>query len=106
MTGSHWNVLETGAAKLAGESALIPNQAGHQKCIMPAVYSAIEHYAMTVCSSNWRDVTVIMFTSCFDAAGKERDQKTPLLLVAGFASMAGVWAEFDKEWCAALEKKD
>jgi hypothetical protein len=43
-----------------------------------------------------------MLTACFDGAGKIEDPKTPVIVVAGFSSIAGVWPEFDSQWSAVL----
>jgi hypothetical protein len=41
-----------------------------------------------------------MLTACFDGAGKP---DKPVVLVAGFASFAAVWQEFDTGWSSVLE---
>src|SRR5439155_5290325 len=38
-----------------------------------------------------------MFTTAFDAAGKD-DPKIPCLVVAGFVGTADGWIEFESEW--------
>jgi hypothetical protein len=56
-----------------------------------------------------------MLTACFDASGKtptmagaKRVKATardlPTMVVAGFASQAGIWTEFDQRWLAVLAK--
>ncbi|HJZ12131.1 MAG TPA: hypothetical protein VJ521_08270 [Acidobacteriota bacterium] len=44
-----------------------------------------------------------MLTACFDAAPKESKQYK-VLVVAGFASFAGIWKEFEERWTARLEQ--
>lgn len=65
-------------------------------------YSPIEHLAKTVALSSfdWKEVYFGMLTACFDASGKEADQK--YLVVAGFVSVANDWTDFDKLWRARL----
>jgi hypothetical protein len=43
-----------------------------------------------------------MLTACFDAAGK--DSSGQMLVVAGFASFAGAWNEFEERWRHRLEQ--
>ena len=43
-----------------------------------------------------------MYTTAFDASGKEDDKATPFLVVAGFASTAKEWEDFDRSWRARL----
>ncbi len=59
-----------------------------------------------------------MLTVCFDAAGKTpsiagprhtkrpkgKPKDSPVMVVAGFASHAGIWAEFDTRWDSVLRK--
>lgn len=45
-----------------------------------------------------------MITACFDGAGKLEDNKTPMIVVAGFCSMARVWVDFESEWLKALNE--
>jgi len=46
-----------------------------------------------------------MLTVCFDGAGKESSQHK-VLVVAGFASFAGIWSEFETLWQNRLEQDD
>lgn len=45
-----------------------------------------------------------MLTGCFDGAGKEQDASasTDVVVVAGFAGMAGAWSAFHEKWTARL----
>ena len=43
-----------------------------------------------------------MLTVCFDGAGREADH--PLVVVAGFASFAGVWRDFEIRWQERLRQ--
>ena len=67
---------------------------------------ALEHYCRVVSPRHWQEVTILMLSACFDAAGKLEDKNTPIILVAGFASMSRVWLEFEQRWNAVLEKAD
>ncbi len=43
-----------------------------------------------------------MYTTAFDASGKEDDKATPFVVVAGFVSTANEWEAFDRSWRARL----
>ncbi len=64
--------------------------------------SSLEHYCRGCSPRNWENVTLLMLTACFDAAGKLEDDKTPVICVAGFSSIASVWAEFERQWLGVL----
>lgn len=64
--------------------------------------SSVESFARVVSPCNWESVPILMLTVCFDAAGKESDAKHTVVTVAGFASFAGAWDGFQKEWNARL----
>jgi hypothetical protein len=66
-------------------------------------YSSIEHLAKNAwLSGDWKEVTLSMLTAAFDASGHEADQLC--LVVAGFASSASDWREFDREWKKRLSE--
>jgi hypothetical protein len=44
-----------------------------------------------------------MLTVCFDGSGKE-NSKHKIVTVAGFASFAAVWSEFERQWQERLSK--
>lgn len=50
----------------------------------------------------WRDVTMGMFTTAFDAAGHESDQL--ILAVCGFVSSANHWISFSEKWKERLAR--
>jgi hypothetical protein len=60
-----------------------------------------EHFCRIVAPRRWQDVCVLMLTVCFDAGGKEHHE---VLVVAGFASVASVWTDFENQWQSRLEK--
>lgn len=64
--------------------------------------STLEHYCRTVAPRRWESVYLQMLTVCFDAGGKEKDHR--ILTVAGFASFAGVWTEFETLWQKRLDE--
>jgi len=67
-------------------------------------YSGIEHLSKTVALSrfDWREITLAMFTACFDASGTVHDQ--PYLVVAGYVSSANDWIRFDQDWQQRLRQ--
>src|SRR3990172_8990662 len=65
--------------------------------------SSLQHYARTVSPTNWKDVFLAMLTACFDGAGKETN-KYNIVVVAGFASFAGLWEEFTRKWNQRIVK--
>lgn len=48
--------------------------------------------------AEWRRVYLGMFTTAFDAAGKDDYPKIPCLVVAGFVAPADAWIAFEPEW--------
>jgi hypothetical protein len=58
---------------------------------------ASEHYSRIVSPRDWKSVFIQMLTCCFDAAGKEAEPHK-ILAVAGFASFADIWSEFETRW--------
>lgn len=66
--------------------------------------SGFEHFCRTVSPRRWHEVLVQMLTGCFDAGGKETDSHN-VIVVAGFASFARVWEEFEERWLERLGKE-
>lgn len=69
-----------------------------------ADYSAIEHVARILLSSNWKDAIMVMLTTSFDVSIDQPEQK--FLVMAGFVSSADRWGEFDRAWRARLARDD
>src|SRR5665811_1221978 len=64
-------------------------------------YSVIEHVARICDLRNWRRVPMAMLQSAFDVSYEE--PKRRFLVMTGFVSEAGEWAEFDRLWRARLK---
>jgi len=66
-----------------------------------AEYCPIEHLARCYSFSDWKSVDMVMLTAAFDCS---QDPQKRYFVMAGFASSAERWAEFDKEWRGRLAK--
>ena len=65
------------------------------------VVTGSEQFCRIVSAQRWRGVLIQMLTACFDGGAKETLEYN-VITVAGFASFAGMWTEFEQRWQARL----
>lgn len=70
---------------------------GKHRCM----YSAIEHFARICVASDWKAVNMVMLTAAFDCS---QDKEEKYFIMAGFASSAERWSDFDIEWRKRLAR--